>query len=58
MLDSAKARKNGWQPKLSIDDALSTTFDWFINSLSEKDALGFQKIKLKNIKNKSMSKIW
>lgn len=38
MLDSAKARKLiGWKPKLTLDQALKLTFDWFRSSLQSSD---------------------
>lgn len=42
MLDSAKARKLlGWRPKLTLDEALKLTFDWFQASLTGCDMRSF-----------------
>ena len=41
-LDSAKARKLlGWKPKMTLDDALKLTFDWFQFSLQDNDMKAF-----------------
>jgi len=42
MLDSAKARKYlNWKPKLSIDETLSFTYDWFTKSIKDQEMLDF-----------------
>ena len=42
MLDSVKARKKlNWRPKLSIDEALLLTYEWFANSLLKTDMSDF-----------------
>ena len=41
-LDSVKARKKlNWRPKLSIDEALLLTYEWFANSLLKTDMSDF-----------------
>ena len=42
MLDSAKARKLlDWKPKLTLDEALKLTFDWFQSSFKSSDMQAF-----------------
>lgn len=42
MLDSAKARSAlDWRPKLTLDEALLLTFDWYQSSKQENDMLSF-----------------
>lgn len=41
-LDSAKARKLlGWKPRLTLDEALKLTFDWFQFALHDDDMRAF-----------------
>ena len=41
-LDSTKARKLlGWKPKLTLDESLKLTFDWFQSALHDNDMRAF-----------------